>query len=55
MNYIEKIICRWIIKNIKKDYSQDCKNYDHRCIDCRSKKCIEFLNEHIELLDIKLN
>lgn len=51
MDYIEKLICKWLIKRIKKNYGADCPDYEPECVSCRAKKCIKFLEENINLLE----
>jgi len=40
-----------VIKNLKKKYPIKCKSYDKDCFTCRVYKCIETLQEIIDLED----
>lgn len=35
---------------IKQGYGADCEDYEEGCESCRAKKVIEFLKDHISLI-----
>lgn len=67
MDKIEIWACRWLIKRIKGGYGADCEHLDYeedalmiphelnaqgRCGSCRAKEVVQWLEEHIELLEM---
>lgn len=61
---IEKLICKFLIRRLKKGYGADCNTYDlfdsdnipkdkvisnGRCFSCRAEEAIAFLEEHVRL------
>ncbi len=55
MKYIEYILFKLVIWRLRKGWGADCFDLDpywHTeggCGSCRAKKCIEFLEKHLEL------
>lgn len=62
-NYIEKLVCQWLIKRIRKGYGTNCITYDKddfppvgtgkfpRCPSCEARDTVKWLEKHIELLE----
>jgi hypothetical protein len=38
------------VKILTKGYGLRCKGFESKCVECRAKKTVEFINEHIELI-----
>lgn len=51
MNKLEIWICQWLIKRIRKGYEASCTDFEPDCIECQAKKCIEFLQNNITILE----
>lgn len=49
-NYLEQKLTQLMIKTIRDGYGLKCTDYDEDCIDCRAKRCVDFLEEHLALL-----
>ncbi len=56
-DYIEILVCKWLIKRIKKGYGANCTSKDidtnnkyPRCASCEAKETIEWLEKNIELI-----
>ena len=49
-NYLEKKLTQLMIKILYKGYGI-CEGDEKDCVACRANKCIEFLKEHLSLLE----
>lgn len=47
----EKTTTKEMIAYLKKGYGADCKDYVEDCPSCEAKKVIQFLENHLKLLD----
>lgn len=52
IDFIDILITRLAIWNIKKGYGADCIDYSEYCPSCKAKKTIQWLEDHIELIKL---
>lgn len=54
MNKIKDIIEIWFwetaIRILERGYGKGCPDYAEGCVSCESKKVVDFIKEHIELI-----
>lgn len=50
MDRVEIWVCRWLIRRIRAGYGAACPDYAKHCASCEARDVIEWLENHIKLL-----